>query len=667
MLFWLVIAIFPILVGAAIALRMRFSNSIVEAFAIGIPFGVVSFTSLLFGFDYIFHKINAYAIVFSFLIMLFALILLYAEPIATTLFGRKKSRKKTDTATNRFKITNLPKWAWIFAIAITIIIIIIFVAGIGYYGNGIYCIDASCSDTLYHIGIGYSVAFGSYPPSYYFTTGTKNVFPFMSDLYMGMLHRFGLGIVGSILVPDIMLIFSFVWLSMMVVYSISKSTRISVLSTLMFWFGGVGAIKILDFPFIKQITPLFQPAHLFYLPQPHNTIPAFIYSVLKMSEIPTSYWTSIINSMLLAQRDLLLGLPLALIIIYIAYIGFYSDEKLGLKEFVFLGLIVGMLPLANAESVVMAAFLGIFTLFYVLAKKGRLKRLYNLVLVAVPLLIIGSIELLYMDSQKKQPNWSYFVYQNYIMHSSNAILTLLLSIENIIFFWVQVAGIPVILGLLGVYYAKRNSKAFFIPFIALWVFITVYTPQPNPADSNKIFVYVFLMLCLFMAYLVDALWRKNKLGTVIGIVLVALVIINFPLFFTHDVFAFKQPLLTNAELAASSYILNNTPSGAVFVVNDYNAFRNPVSSVARRQTLISIGQYVGGIYKYPPEQMINATEQIIDNQNCAVALRYNVSYAYLENPNSSVLSSFNAAGFKMLFNYSQPSIPQKIYVYKLHC
>ena len=664
MLFWIIIAILPALIAALIALRMQFSRSAVEAIAIGIPFGIVSFGSLLFVFDYIFGSINSYAIGLSFLVMLAALAAVYSKPIYNLVSIPHKKHKKNNS---KVQITSLPKWAAIFALAIAIIIAIIFIAGTGHYSNGIYCIDASCSDALYHIGIGYSVAFGHFPPQYYFTVGTKNVFPFMSDLYMGMLHRFGLGIVSALMLPDVMLVFSFVWLSMMVAYAISKSTRISIISTIMFWFGGVGFIKILDFPFIKQITPLFQPAHLFYLPQPHNTIPSFIYSVLKMSEIPTSYWTSIINSMLLAQRDILLGLPLALIAIYIIYLGFFSEKRFGAKEYIFLGILAGMLPLANAESVILVVFLGASALFYVLAKRGRLRGLYNFMLVAIPFAIIGSMELLYMNSQKREPNWSYFVYQNYILHGSNALITVILSIENIIFFWLQVAGIPVILGLLGLYYAKRNSKAFFIPFMALWVFVTVYTPQPNPADSNKIFIYVFLMLCLFMAYLVDAMWKKGRLWGALGILLVILVIINFPLFFTHDVFAFKQPLLTNAEIAAGSYITNNTPTGAVFVVNDYNAFRNPVSSIAMRQTLISIGQYVGGIYKYQPQQMINATTQIISRASCATAIKYNVSYAYLENPNATTLKLFNASGFDMVFNYSQPSIPQKIYVYKLNC
>ena len=664
MLFWIIIAILPALIAALIALRMQFSRSAVEAIAIGIPFGIVSFGSLLFVFDYIFGSINSYAIGLSFLVMLAALAAVYSKPIYNLVSIPHKKHKKNNS---KVQITSLPKWAAIFALAIAIIIAIIFIAGTGHYSNGIYCIDASCSDALYHIGIGYSVAFGHFPPQYYFTVGTKNVFPFMSDLYMGMLHRFGLGIVSALMLPDVMLVFSFVWLSMMVAYAISKSTRISILSTIMFWFGGVGFIKILDFPFIKQITPLFQPAHLFYLPQPHNTIPSFIYSFLKMSEIPTSYWTSIINSMLLAQRDILLGLPLALIAIYIIYLGFFSEKRFGAKEYIFLGILAGMLPLANAESVILVVFLGASALFYVLAKRGRLRGLYNFMLVAIPFAIIGSMELLYMNSQKREPNWSYFVYQNYILHGSNALITVILSIENIIFFWLQVAGIPVILGLLGLYYAKRNSKAFFIPFMALWVFVTVYTPQPNPADSNKIFIYVFLMLCLFMAYLVDAMWKKGHLWGALGILLVILVIINFPLFFTHDVFAFKQPLLTNAEIAAGSYITNNTPTGAVFVVNDYNAFRNPVSSIAMRQTLISIGQYVGGIYKYQPQQMINATTQIISRASCATAIKYNVSYAYLENPNATTLKLFNASGFDMVFNYSQPSIPQKIYVYKLNC
>jgi hypothetical protein len=65
--------------------------------------------------------------------------------------------------------------------------------------------------------------------------------------------------------------------------------------------------------------------------------------------------------------------------------------------------------------------------------------------------------------------------------------------------------------------------------------------------------------------------------------------------------------------------------------------------------------------------MISATMQIVSKASCTTAIKYNVSYAYLENPNSTTLALFNDSGFKMVFNYSQPSIPQKIYVYKLNC
>ncbi len=230
--------------------------------------------------------------------------------------------------------------------------------------------------------------------------------------------------------------------------------------------------------------------------------------------------------MLLAQRDLVLGLPMAIAAIYIVYRGFYSENKFGLKEFLFLGILIGLIPLSNAEALIAVVFLGVFTFIYVSAKKGKLRNLFNLAAASIPFVAIAIIELLYMNSQKREPNWSYFVYQNYIIHGNNALVTWLMSMENLVFFWIQVAGIPVILGLLGLYYAKRNSKLFFVPFMAMWAFIIIYTPQPSPADSNKIFIYVFLMLCIFMAYLIDALMKKGKLYTAFGIILVALVIIN---------------------------------------------------------------------------------------------------------------------------------------------
>ncbi len=668
MIYWVLFAVLPTLMGFYIVARLKFSESLISALAIGIPFGIVAFCSLLFAFDYVFGSVDAYAIALSLLVMLSASVLLYWFGDSQGLYSNgsiaKNLRDKKNVILKHYEI---PKSSAFAAIVIFLIISAIFIAGIGYTSQGIYCIDAMCSDTLYHIGIGYSVAFGKFPPLYYFTEGTKNVFPFMSDFYMGMLHRFGLGIVDSLLLPDIMLIFSFSWLSMLIAYKISKSSRISIISNIMFWFGGVGFIKMLDFPFKNTLSGIFQPIHLFYLPGAHNTLPTLIYSVWKMSEIPTTYWTTIINSMLLAQRDLMLGLPIGLAIIYLLYSGFMSKNNFGAKEFLFIGILAGMLPLAHAETVVVVVFVGIFLLAYAVSQRDRLLKLRNFFLVFLPFLAIGVLEFIYMSSQRRQPGWSYFIYQSYIVHSGSLLTTAVFSSLYLVFYWIQIAGIPVVLGLLGLYFAGRKNRLFFVPFFALWVFVTVYTPQPDSADSNKIFLYVFLFLCIFMAYLVDALYKKGSLYKALGIILVALVVINFPLVFMHDVFAVKQPLLTNAEIDAAGFIVNNTPQNAVFAVNNYNAFRQTVSSIGMRQTLLSIGRYVGGIYKYEPSATLNATEQIINNTNCTAARQYNVTYVYLQDPAPSTLERFADAGFERIFNSTESSLQESVYIYKLDC
>ena len=95
------------------------------------------------------------------------------------------------------------------ALALFVLVISLMLAtSIYWYGGSIFCRSiAFCSDLAYHLGIGNSLLYSHFPPKYYFSAGTENVFPFIADLYMSVLYEQGAGFVLAVVVPSVMCFF----------------------------------------------------------------------------------------------------------------------------------------------------------------------------------------------------------------------------------------------------------------------------------------------------------------------------------------------------------------------------------------------------------------------------------------------------------------------------
>jgi hypothetical protein len=466
-----------------------------------------------------------------------------------------------------------------------------------------------------------------------------------------------------------MLFFSAVLGASLLAYRMTKSTFISISTMFIFWFGSDYIMGIILY-YLSSITSLIPNAlePLNMVLGGHGISLTGFSAILSSAQFIVSGWTSIMYQMLLPQRDFVLGLPIGIMTLYAIYLIGFEKIKFEKKDLIFLGIMVGTLPLVHPVTMEVTVAVGLFAFAYILFDKKRRKEvIYEFALILIPVICLAVPQLLYMTHQELAAGWYRFIYQNFIPATGNAFTAVLYGVLNIAVYWLEMVGIPLILAIIGFKLAPRKIRIMFMPFLLLWVFITVYAVQPNPADSNKIFVYIFLMMSVLASY--PLLWlynRKSLLVKAAAIVIIASISLNFA--FVYRYWAMSPlPWITQAEFNATNFILQNTNQSAIFAVSNNESLLQVVSSLAHRQTLISVEPYVAiDEYTYPLQQLNSINAQIFEYGNCTAIREYNISYVFYQESNVSGEKVFENSNFKLLYNTTD-QLRNVIAVYKAVC
>jgi len=662
MLFGILFAALSISLGIGILSRVSFADNALTKIAFGLPAGVVASSFILLAL----YAINGYfdnTVFYIGLVIIAALSITLLYPFKFKGFNLYRTGKNKNNERSFKKVI-------IWSLAVYAIIAFVLISSL-YMKNGtLYCIGPSiCSDLMYHVGIGNSLIYTHFPPKYTFTIDAKNVFPFISDFYTAVLIRYGLGLVWAVLLPDLMLFFSAVLGASLLVYRMTKNTFISISTMFIFWFGSDYIMGIILY-YLSSITSLI-PNVL----EPLNVLVGYGVSLTRFSAILSSAqfivsgWTSIIYQILLPQRDFVLGLPIGIMTLYAIYLIGFEKIKFEKKDLVFLGIMVGTLPLVHPVTMEVTVAVGLFAFAYTLLDKKRRKEvIYEFALILIPVICLAVPQLLYMTHQELAAGWYRFIYQNFIPATGNVFTSALYGVLNIAVYWLEMVGIPLILAIIGFKLAPKKIRIMFMPFLLLWVFITVYAVQPNPTDSNKIFVYIFLMMSVLASY--PLLWlynRKSLLVKVAAIVIIASISLNFA--FVYRYWAMSPlPWITSAAFNATNFILQNTNQSAIFAVSNNESLLQVVSSLAHRQTLISVEPYVAiDEYTYPLQQLNSINAQIFEYGNCTAIRDYNISYIFYQESNVSGEKVFENSDFKLLYNTTDQLRNRVIAVYKAAC
>jgi hypothetical protein len=644
--------------GLAVASYVKLFDSFFERLSFAIPFGIASF-SFVEAFLYaLTGRVTSLTVYLAIIALLAASVLLY-------FLKDNKSRK---AFFGKKILPDLPVPLQVAAIAIIIAISIIFLFSLSESNGTVICIDAGCGDISYHIGIGNSLMNYAFPPRYTFTLATTNVYPFISDFFPALLRWGGMSLVPSIMVPDLLLIFSMVSLAAVLAYRLLKDSFASICALLIFWFGGNGISQFIEYPFRTQVATFFQPAHLLYVNGPTEGVFGFFNTLFFTSSEFITYWVPILNTMLIAQRDFLLGMPFGLLIILLI-IGFIPEKnkkivKTDSKLLFIIGVLVGMLPLIHPPTFVVVSIFGGFVILYSTIKSRKIEKKWLIAIIMM--LFLAVPQFVFMNSQNRSEGF-FGISSAYLVRAESVPLSALYSAAYLLFFWMDVVGIAFITGIIGFAIADRRLKLISVTFLLLIVLITFFNFLPNPADSNKVFMYAFLFLSILTGYVASALWHRGRLQKVLAIVIVGMITFNYVfIVYMHNV-NFPQILYSSAEMNATRFIMNNTAPDAVFAVSNYMHFYQPVSSVAARTTLISVGGYVGGIYTYPVGVVIDANNEIFEHGNCTTIKTFDVSYIYLLSKGQGEDSVFMNSNFSRIYNATDAQQNQRIEIFKTRC
>jgi len=645
--------------GYVLLSKFDFAKSPLERFGLGIPIGIASAAFIM---------LAIYAILgtFSYAVTDATIILLAG---ASVLLCAKRQRNFSAVRANKFAA--MPNDLVAGVLAISAIIGIVFASNL-YMSNGsIYCGNIGmCSDFMYHFGIGVSLLTYHFPPLYPFTIKAINVFPFINDFYSAVLYKYGFGITGSFIITDILLIFSSVTISSLLIYKMTRSTMATIFSETIFWFGSDFIMAFVFYPLAHLL-----PFYMQYLMPPRQFLS--IYGItangaLGMATASMSFtlstWNSPIYALFMPQHDLVLGFPLGLLIIYLLYIFIFDNGKMKIRDYAFLGAAIGMTPLVHPSTLVVSVIVAAFAFLYLLAKEHDKKVLLRNSAVTIVVLALFSLpQIAYMLRQRLAAGWFHFIYQYLVVGNSNLYLALAETALSYTSFWVETVGIPVVVLIFGYKFAKREIRIFFVPFFIIWILISIFSIQPNPLDSNKIFVYVLLIIDAIVGYSLYLLYRKNsvifKFATIVIIVLICG---NFAI--EYGYWAIRPYVwISSAQINAAKFIGADTPEPSVFAVSNYQSKAQIVSTIAGRTTLISVLPYVSiDEYTYPLALLAEANSQMLDG-NCTAIENYNISYIYLQTSNLSAEAPFENGNFSRIYNAYDAQTGQHIEIYKALC
>ena len=629
-------------------------------FAMGVPMGFALAAYIVLVLDILAGAFYGSLVFFASVLMIAASCYLFVAKLRNSMNARKFSKELRD-----YRVL----YCGIFLISL--VLIILQYQGLRMTSQGITGGDNFGVDFLFHLGIGNSLIYNKFPPNFPYASGIANVYPFIPDFFSAILVYSGTGLVDSFYLMNFMLYFSLVAIGSYLFFRLSKNQWVPAVAIIIFMFCGQGVsllimgifnIPLYGHPFASTYVEMH--TDFLYL----ITYPLF------------NYEQPLIN-IFAPQHEYLLAFPYALSIFSIGYLEFVVESRRRSNATIlFLGLLVGLMPLIHPPSFIFLLVFGFVILLYLAyAKKGseRTIKLKKLALLGIAALAVSLPELLFIHSQHiANPIVSESITNPVWYSAGDGVLPLIILHAG---FWLEVFGPIIAIGIAGMFLLNRKQLLLFVPPLILFAIINFFWFPPGFGDSNKYTLYLIFFLGFACAVLLQRLFKsRRRLFKAIAIILLLSIILN-GLAEEYFVFSAVYPVANNLALNASSWLRSNTNPNSLFVTNCYLGTFDYLPTIAARRTLLDIKTYTQplGIYNYNMTQVSSAIDGFMQNPSCGFVEKYNVSYLvidrldYLQGPNAcapvnytEVLGSPNVT---MVARFSNATANEEITVFRTSC
>ncbi len=526
------------------------------------------------------------------------------------LFDLASWRRGRDRAWFR-RLLSLDREFWRSFGPLVVLITAAFVFGVWRNADGDILFRGNFTDMGFHMGtVSAFLEQSAFPPFNPQSAGAKLSYHFMSDFFAAILCRGGFSLFYSLKVPMVLWAFALGSLACSVFSVVLRHRVAAICASVLFFLGHIGvfnlAFGLAGYPVGNgALTPLSWDSL-----EDHLTFPYF-----NFLNVLVDYFQP--------QLPFLFGFPLAALLLLFLFRQFVHREPAGRSNYFALGL-VAFLPLFHMHTFLVLAPLVVLALATgrtvpaeppggpgggpASSAPGRAPRWTGLwrqgwrprsvLIMAATLLLAGAVILLqfaFLLSQPKAAGFSGF--------DVPARLGALAEIPDFLhaqrlWFWIRAAGPPFILGLAGFALPSnlrcrardpdgRSRLALLILFVVTsgyFVLINFYRFTPSWGDSNKLFLYWDLVLCLYAGRLLAGWWERSRFGRgaavsalLLGAVLPSAVEIGVRFWRPPSV------LFTAGDQVAADWIRLNTPPDAIFLTA--NSYLHYVPALAGRRVV----------------------------------------------------------------------------------
>ncbi|KAJ5076229.1 hypothetical protein M0811_06508 [Anaeramoeba ignava] len=496
-----------------------------------------------------------------------------------------------------------------------------------------------------------------------FYSNEKFVYPIICNYHTALLVGAGQGGLREMLIiPSIMMIFSFITLLYFLNLRIFKSRNGAVISLFMFFFsGGLGFIT-----FLKRLLT-------------GTDVNLYEYNYVQWIDKGKEYfWWNPVDAMLPNQRTSLFGYPIVISIFILLWIILTVDIKRNsfikyAKAFSLAGFLTGILPLIHLHCFFAVAFVSILLciFFFPITKPNQwIKYITSWSVFGIVSNIIAFPQLLMFFKRATKEGFAK-ISPVWIGENTNPFSYLFKAL-----------GILLILSIIGIIFLNSKQIKFYISTLLLAIFGWIVLLQPWKFDNMKILQIWFFVASGVAANTLVQYWpspyiknEKPLIKFMRAISIFFIIIIFISSIFSGVISVLRLPmkiagLHSNEDYIVGNWITYNTPIDSIFFTdNDYHA--SPVSTIAGRQIYFG---FVGwshshGIDYFEREKKKNEMMKLLDDlENQEKVDKFNqildeenISYIYLTGYRKLSDSVMKKADLKEVLSVSHITVIQRLY------
>jgi hypothetical protein len=499
-------------------------------------------------------------------------------------------------------------------------------------------------DLAFHMGtVSAFMQQSAFPPLNPQSAAAKLSYHFMTDFFSAILCQGGFSLFYSLKIPMVLFAFSLCSLTNHFLYSVLKTRIATIFAGLLFFFGHIGVINL-----------IFGLAGY-----PSGSGPLSLRSWSSIEDqlvYPYYNFLNVVIDYFQPQLPFLFGFPLAMLVLTALY-GRYREQAPTDRSTYFLVGLIAFLPLFHMHTfLTIGPLVGLMVLFEraplqppamsrkgfaawlirrtvdeespasdtsgrSLAEPSRLPaedlpsaqaalKVLALFLAAIPI----GLQLGFILSQAKARGFSGFDVAKYLGPLQE--IPTFLHLQRC-WFWIRAAGVPLVLGLAGVLLwsrvrprgveRDRRGEVALVVLLAVtgsyFLLINFYRFTPNWGDSNKFFLYLDLVLCLYAGRLLGFCWEKSLLLRVVACLLVSLgAVAPTAIEWVERLGRVPERLFSASDRLVADWIKINTPRDAVFLTA--NSTVHLVPALAGRRV-------VNGAYTRETGFASQATEDLV--------------------------------------------------------